>query len=313
MKHQTTDLIGRADAAREAGELETAARLFSEAANECRDAGDLEGWAAAVLGVASVYVFGAEPGKLPAQLHEVLEQTSDAATRARLEATLARCWVYSGQQDRGLPFAERALHAAEHVGAPELIADCLDAALAVHWGPDELETRRALALRLDAVAAHLLDPEARLRAHLWGLQVACDVLDQHGMHRHLRGLELLGQDSPRARFFAATRRVMLDLLHGRTDTSPALLATAEAAGQGAGLADAWLVVAGQRAYAAAQSGDQVTCAEVAEQAEAFALTEGAPAVCAEAAYMWSSAGRPDRAAALVTTSVVRLSLPCPAT
>ena len=37
--------------------------------------------------------------------------------------------------------------ARDSVGAPELLADCLDAALAAHWGPDELGQRRTLAAR----------------------------------------------------------------------------------------------------------------------------------------------------------------------
>lgn len=301
VRRQVSDLLGSADAARAAGELGTAARLYSEAATERRSSGDLEGWAGALLGAASVHVFGTEPGRLPALLFEVLERTTDEVLHARLAAALARCWVYAGEQARGLPFAEQALREGESTGNPELIADCLDAALAVHWGPDELETRRSLAGQLDAVAAHLLDPDARLKAHLWGLQVACDLLDLHTVHRHLRALELLGGDSPKARFFAVTRRLMLDLMQGRTDTTAVLLSVATAAGRAAGLADAWMVVAAQRAYSAQQSGDQRTCAEVAEQAESFAVAEGAAAVCAEAAVMWLGAGRPDRAAAIVRT------------
>jgi threonine dehydrogenase-like Zn-dependent dehydrogenase len=46
------------------------------------------------------------------------------------------------------------------VDAPELLADCLDAALAAHWGPDDLQARVELAGRLDEVAAHVLDPAA---------------------------------------------------------------------------------------------------------------------------------------------------------
>ena len=105
-------------------------------------------------------------------------------------------------------------------GAPELVADCLDAALAVHWGPDELGVRRSLAARLDDVAAHVLDPGTRLQAHLWGLQVACEALDVQAIHRQMRALELLGQESARALFFAASRRLMLDLLVGRKSARP---------------------------------------------------------------------------------------------
>ena len=134
-----------------------------------------------------------------------------------------------------MQFADEAVEHAERVDAPELLADCLDAALAAHWGPDELDVRRALAAQLDDVAAHVLDPDARLQAHLWGLQVACETLDLHGMHRQMRALELLGEESPRALFFAASRRLMLDLLRGRTDTSDQLIERRRSSGR-AGLA-----------------------------------------------------------------------------
>ena len=60
------DLLDRAGTARAAGQGVTAARLYDEAASRGRADGDLDGWTEAVLGGASVYLFGAEPGKLPA-------------------------------------------------------------------------------------------------------------------------------------------------------------------------------------------------------------------------------------------------------
>lgn len=99
-----------------------------------------------------------------------------------------------------------------------------------------------LAGQLDEVAAHVLDPDARLQAHLWGLQVACESLDIQAIHRHMRALERLGEESPRAQFFAASRRLMLDLLRGRTDTTARLVELAVAASERAGLADAWMVM-----------------------------------------------------------------------
>ena len=95
-----------------------------------------------MLGAASVYVFGAEPGRLPAQLYDVLARTTDDADRARLAAALARCWAYAGHAAARVQFADEAVERAERVGAPDLLADCLDAALAAHWGPDELDVRR---------------------------------------------------------------------------------------------------------------------------------------------------------------------------
>jgi hypothetical protein len=297
----TDELLDRADVARAAGRGEVAARLYDEVAARCQAAGDLDGWTRALLGAAAVYLFGAEPGRLPAQLYDVLARTTDDGTRARLAAALARCWAYAGQPLRAGRFADEAIESADRVGAPELIADCLDAALAAHWGPDELDLRRSLATRLDDVAAHVLDPDARLQAHLWGLQVACEDLDVHAMHRQIRALEGLGQESPRALFFAASRRLMLDLLRGRTDTAADLTGVAATAARQAALADAWMVLKAMTTYAAAQSGDTATCAAGAAEMEAFALTEGVTVLCAEAAYVWVRAAELDRARALVDT------------
>jgi tetratricopeptide (TPR) repeat protein len=293
------DLLDRADAERAAGRADSAARLYDDAVTRCRNDDDLVGWTEAVLGAASVYLFGAEPGRLPAQLYDVLARTTDDATRARLGAALARCWSYAGHAARAVRFADEAVDRAQQVGVPALLADCLDAALAAHWGPDELEVRRILAGQLDDAAAHVLDPDARLQAHLWGLQVACETLDVQSIHRQMRALERLGDESPRALFFAASRRLMLDLLRGRTDTAAQLTSVAAAAAEQASLADAWMVVKAMQFYAAAQSGDITACATGAAEAEAFALAEGATAVCAEAAFLWICAERPDRARALV--------------
>ena len=293
------DLLDRADAARGAGRGEIASQLYSEAVTRCRDENDLDGWTRAALGAASVYVFGSEPGKLPAQLYDVLARTTDDRTRALLGAALARCWAYAGQATRATQFAEEALQRAQGVGSPELLADCLDAALAAHWGPDELDIRRVLANRLDEVAAHVLDPEARLQAHLWGLMVACEGLDLPAMHRQMRALELLGEESSKALFFAASRRLMLDLLRGRTDTAARLMGLASAAAEQASLADAWMVLKAMAAYSAAQSGDTAACEAGAAECEAFASAEGITVVLAEAAFLWVCAGRLERARALV--------------
>jgi tetratricopeptide (TPR) repeat protein len=295
------ELLDRADAARVAGRADDAARLYQEAIIYCRAEDDLTGWTRAVLGAASTYLFGTDPGKLPAQLYDVLVRTTDQTDRARVAAALARCWAYAGHPDRAARFADEAVQQAEQAGAPELLADCLDAALATHWGPDELSRRVALARRLDEVAAHVLDPGARLHANMWGLQVACEALDLQKVHRHMRALERLGEESSRALFFATSRRVMLDLLRGRTDTAAHLIEVADEASARASLADAWMVVTALTGYTAAQSGDTATCARVAAEAEAFALAEGATTVYAEAAYLWLAAGQLDRARRLVHT------------
>ena len=264
--------------------------------------GDLPAPAAEALRLADTYVFGTEPGRIPAVLHEAFEASTDDRVRARLGATLARCWVYAGEHSRAAPFADAAVGHATTTGDGVLLADALDAALATHWGPDELRLRTRLVRQLDDVTAHLTDTAARTQAHLWMLTVALELLDLPAMNRQMRALEVLGEDSPRALFFAASRRLTVDLLRGRTDTAAELVALAEGAlEEGAGLADGGLVVASMRAYAAVHTGDVATAAELAQLAEDFAVSEGVRELFAEAAWMWLGAGRTDRALALAST------------
>jgi hypothetical protein len=295
------DLLDRADAERSAGRGDAAVALYEEAADLCRASDDLDGWTRAVLGSASSQVFGSEPGRLPAQLHEVYERVTEDGPRARLAAALARCWVYAGEAARAIVFANEAVQRAEQVDDPQLLADSLDAALTAHWGPDDLSDRRRLAARLGDVAAHLLDSDARLKAHMWGLQVAAETLDVPGMHRHMRALERLGEESPVAMFFAASRRLMLDLLRGRTDTADRLCSIVDESLEQAYVPDGWMIQAEMRAYTAVQSGDADTCADKAALGEELALSEGQAVIAAEAAGWWVGAGRLDRARALVRT------------
>ena len=53
--------------------------------------------------------------------------------------------------------ARQVLSLHEDLDDPVLTADALDAALASHWGPDDLDRRRAWALRLGDAAAHLIE------------------------------------------------------------------------------------------------------------------------------------------------------------
>ncbi len=189
-------------------------------------AGDLPDPARQALRLAESYVFGTDPGGIPAVLHEAFESSADDRVRARLGATLARCWAYAGAHTRAVPFADAALAHASATGDDALVADALDAALATHWGPDELSVRQGLARRLDDVTAHVVDVDVRTRAHLWTLTVAFELLDLPAVNRQLRALDVLGRESPRARFFASSRRLTLDLVQGRTDTAAELVAVA---------------------------------------------------------------------------------------
>ena len=78
------------------------------------------------------------PGLLPVRLHAAYEAIDEPAPRARLAAALARCWAYANEPRRARPFAIEALHLADQQDDPVLLADALDAALASHWGPDDL-------------------------------------------------------------------------------------------------------------------------------------------------------------------------------
>lgn len=183
--------------------------------------------AAEALRLAEGYVFGTDPGRLPALLCQALQETEEAPVRARLAAALARLWSFAGEPERAIPFAASAREDAARSGDAAVLADALDACLAAHWGVDEIDVRRELARELDDVTAHLLDPEARLHAHVWLLTCASERLDIAAMNRQMRALEVLTEDNPRAIAYAASRRLMLDLLRGRLDTFAALLALEE--------------------------------------------------------------------------------------
>jgi hypothetical protein len=293
------ELLDRADRLLAAGRGADAMAVYDEAAWLALAAGDLSAASRAVLGLARGQRFDAAAGLLPARLHAVYIQVDDAPAKARLAAALARTWAYAGQPGRAVPFADRALEIARSLDDPVVSADCLDAVLAAHWGPDDLARRRAWAAELDDVAAHLLDPGARQQAHLWGLSVAFETLDLPGIHRQLRALEILGERSPEARFFAASRRLAVDLMRGRLDTAEYLRGLARDAAEKVFIADRDAVLHAMTAYPALMAGDQDTCAAEAVAYEEFALAEGAPTILAEGSWVWVGAGRLDRAEALV--------------
>jgi hypothetical protein len=86
-------------------------------------------------GLARGQRFDAAAGLLPARVHEVYIQVDDPAAKARLAATLARIWAYTGQPGRAAPFADQAVEIARTLADPVVLADSLDAALAAHWVP----------------------------------------------------------------------------------------------------------------------------------------------------------------------------------
>lgn len=254
----------------------------------------------AALALAGTYVFGTDPGRIPAVLFEAYDASDAHLDRALLGAALARCWAYAREHNRAVPFAVAALEHAEASGDQAGLADALDAALATHWGPDELDVRMDLAARLAEVAAHLADPEARLRAHLWLLSVAAETLDVSELNRQVRALERLGEESPKALFFAASRRVMLDLMRGREDNVLGFLALAEETASE--LPDGELVVRALTVYSAVQTGDRSdTVIAAARGGEAIAEQEGIREVVAEIAWIYLCLGLTEDARRLAST------------
>jgi tetratricopeptide (TPR) repeat protein len=294
-----TTLLGSAESAWSRGDAEEAVSLFERAALAAEREQDLGSRVSAVLGMARGQRYNLTPGRLPVHLHAVYDAVSTPDDRARLAAALARCWAYANEPHRAVPFADRALELAETSRDQTVVADALDAALASHWGPDQLDARREWAVRLDDVSAHLRDPEARLQAALWGLTVAWEVLDLPRMHRSMRALELVAEESPRAAFFAASRRLPLELLRGNSSVAPLLVEQAQEAAGSAPVPDAHGVLMSMQGYTAYFGGDVEVCASVAALFEEYAAEHGVAAVRAESALLWLGAARLDRAAQVV--------------
>lgn len=293
-------MLARARACSDSAQAEETVAWFDAAAVRARETGDVATWTAALLGLGAAQRFETEAGVLPARLYEVfLRVQDDPPRRIAVAAAIARSWAYANVAGRGVPFAQLAVTAAQEAGVADWLVDALDAALVVHWGPDDFEIRRHLAREIDDAAAHVADVDAHITAHLWTLTVGCERLDLPLIHRQIRALELLGESSPRAQFFAASRRLMLDLLRGRTDTAPYLRERAAGAATEVFIADAFAISHAMTAYPAVIAGDRATCAVEAELYEEFALTEGARTILAEAAFVWSAAGDTGRVAAVV--------------
>lgn len=269
------------------------------------DTGEVDARTRAALDLAGTYVFGTEPGRIPAVLFEAFEAGTADLDRAVLGAALARVWAYAGERNRAAPFAVAAVKHAEATGSPAVVADALDGALATHWGPDELEVRVDLAGKLADVAAHLSDVDARTTTHLWLLTVAAETLDVSGLNRQIRALERLGERSRKALFFASSRRLMLDLMRGRVDTIAPLVAIAEDTMDE--LPDGYLALAALTGFGAVQAGDlgDAALARVRD-GEAHAEREGIRTIYAEIAWIYLGVGLVDDATRLASTFDARV-------
>jgi hypothetical protein len=276
------------------------AALF-RAFREARDAGDAELMAEAALNLPSGQHFGAHPGQVPALVHEAYAAAAGPASRSRLAAALARAWVYGGDAERAVRFADEAVELAERVGDPGILAGALDAALLARWGPDAFTERLALSARLADTVAHLTEPEPRLSAHLWRLTTAWECLDVVAVQRQLRALDLLATESGSVRvaFFAASRRAMHALVAGELAAADELIARTGETGASSAEPDTEAVVHSLAASRARRAGDVDTLRREAAAFQEYGAGEGVPSVSAEAAVFWLEANEPDRALELL--------------
>src|SRR4051794_36525200 len=279
-----------------AGDGDAARVAYARAYDAAREADDVEAMTDAALGLAAGRTFGTVPGRVPAYLHEAYRRAR-GDQRARIAVALARTWVYGGEPDRAVGFAEEAIEAAERAGDATLLAAALDAQLLVHWGPDDLAERLRITSRLEDTVAHVTDVEPRMSAHLWRLTTALECLDLASTRRQLRALDALAEESgsPRARFFAAARRGAYALLAGDLATAARARDAAVSAGHEAGEADSLAIERLLSAGIARQAEDRTALAEEAALFEGFGTTEGIVSLAAQGALLWLAAGRADRA------------------
>jgi len=294
-----TSLLAQGEHAWASGDGEAAMAFFEQACALAEQSRDLLGRVTAVLGLARGQRYNLTPGLLPVQLHTLYDLVDEPRLRIRLAAALTRCWAYANEPRRAQPFAVEALRLAEQTDDPVLLVDALDAALVSHWGPDDLALRRDWAIKLGDAAAHLVDHDARLQAELWTLTVAWEVLDLPRMHRAMRALDLLADESPRAEFFAASRRLPLELLRQNLDVVPLLIERAATAVKRAVIPDGSDILHSMRGYAAFFAGDPAGCAAEAPAYEEHATAFGVATVRAEAAVVWLGAGRLDKVAEMI--------------
>ena len=110
----------------------------------------------------------------------------------------------------------------------------------------------------------------------------------------MRAIELLGEESARARFFAVSRRLPLEMLRRNFDVGPELVRQAEDAARVAVIPDAEGVLHAMAGYLAWMVGDREGAYVEAVGYENYALEHGATVVRAESTVMWLGADRLDK-------------------
>lgn len=270
-----------------------------------RAASDVEAMARAALELAALARFSLDAGRTPALLSESLQATTDPALRIKLLAALARVWAYASDAPRGVDFARQAVELASQTQDPRLLADALDAQLAVSWGPDDLDQRVAASRQLTDVAAHVDDSRTRLDAHLWRLTTALETLDPITTARQLAALDLLATETgaPAVRFFAATRRAMHALLIDDLDRARDLIAQAEAIGDEHEVPDGYAVQHCLITELARHTGDHSALATEAALFADLAVEHGIQSLLAEASVLYAELGELERAGRLLRQAV----------
>ena len=160
----------RADAARAAGRAQEAAACTTRRSARCRTDDDLDGWTRAVLGAASVLPLRRRAGQAA---RPAVRRAGPHHRRRGPGPARGRAGPLLGLRGPGLAGAAvrgRGGGARASAWTPRSCSPTASTPHSPRTGARTSSTcAGGLAGRLDDVAAHVLDPDARLQAHLWGL------------------------------------------------------------------------------------------------------------------------------------------------
>lgn len=159
-----------------AGDAPAARAAFRRAAERSRAAGAWRTLARAALGYGGGAGFGGVWVTFAAiddELVRLLEQALAACPagpsheRVRLLGRLAQALYWLPEKERALALSEEALASARRLGDPTALAYALDSRHVVLWGPDHLDTCRALAEEMLQLGRDLDDRDIQLEALAW--------------------------------------------------------------------------------------------------------------------------------------------------
>jgi DNA-binding CsgD family transcriptional regulator/tetratricopeptide (TPR) repeat protein len=139
------------------------------------------------------------------------------ALRARVTARFVETFVFLRQPDAVAVASEEALTLAEQSGDHRAIAAALRARQVVCVGPEGLEERIALAVRMSRLGRDSRDPQIEMWAHLWRIDAGLEQGDLSVVAQSIELLALTAQRvrGPMARFEVARCRAVLAQAQGR--------------------------------------------------------------------------------------------------